>query len=163
MRRENWSVTKPCCCQTLLKYVVIMSFCNRRSSQDSLTQEKPVTGLSSRPRQVKTRAEFNCYDIQEMSIWHRSTQCVFDPCWENSCHTANKDSSLQCRSWYTSLTNRRSTPCAQTITSHRPLSVYRQSVKYALLLLHVNKPHTHQLCAGNQIGNVPFKQKKHIL
>lgn len=120
------------------------------------TQEKPVMGLSSRPRQVKTRAELNCYDIQETSIWHRSTQCVFDPCWGNSCHTANKDSSLQCRSWYTSLTNRRSTPCAQTIASHRPLSVYRQSVKCALLLLRVNKQHT-QLGAGNQTGNVTFK------
>ena len=52
------------------------------------------------------------------------------------------------------LTNRRSTPCAQTIASHRPLSVYRQSVKFALLLLRVNKQHTHQLRAGNQTGDV---------
>ena len=42
---------------------------------------------------------------------------------------------------------------------HWLLSVHTEPIKYALLLHHVNKPCSHQLCAGDQFGDVTTKYK----
>lgn len=40
---------------------------------------------------------------------------------------------------------------------HWMLSVHTEAIKYALLLHHVNKPCSYQLCAGDQFGDVSTK------